>query len=116
VSRCKLNKSFSVVGNVGGGGWGEFVSSPMIPRRLPTAMSSLVWVSSFNGGLDSTCCSWNGLVNEDGWGVGDKRRAGWGEEGLLTLEAGWSILSLAERLSEGDSDGYVPRYWWLSPK
>jgi hypothetical protein len=87
----------------------------VISRRVPTAMSSLVWVSSFNEVLDSTCC-WNGLVIEEAWGVGVKWRAGWGEEGLLTLETGWSILSLVDRLSEGDSDGYVPRYWWLSPK
>jgi hypothetical protein len=81
------------------------VPSPVISRRVPTAISSLVWFSSFNGGLDSTYCSWNGLVNEDGWG----------EKGLLTLETGWSILGLVDRFSGGDSDGYVPRHWWMSP-
>jgi hypothetical protein len=98
----------------GGWAWGGRVSSPVISRRVPTAMSSLV--SDSWGFASLCCCSWNGLENEDGCGVGDKRRLGWGEEGLLTLEiVGWSMLSLVERFGAGDSDVYVPRYWCPSP-
>ncbi len=108
---CKLNKSYLVSVNTGSDG-GGFVSSPVMSRRVPTAMSSLGCVSSFNGeGFDSACCCCSCI-----WlGVGDKRRAGWGDDGLLTLEVGWSMLSLGERRGAGDSDVYVPRYWWPSP-
>ncbi len=108
VSICKLNKSFSGCVNIGGGG--GFVSSLVISRRVPTAMSSFVWGSSFNGGFDSICCSWNRL------GIGDVRRGSWGEDGLLTLEICESRLGFGgTRRDDGDSDAYDPRYWWPSP-
>lgn len=106
VSIFKSNKSFSVFVNVVGWDWGWFVSSPVISRRVPTAMSSFVCDSCFNRGFTSVCCSWNGLGNDDeaDWGVGDERRFIWGEDGLLTLALGWITFSLAEGTGDEDSD------------